>query len=90
VPASIGIISVFSSQKDARNIKQGFAPRHENVHFVREESEQYQQPTFPSDAKAPTEFRKAIKADGDINKVALDPKVPNKAVCLGTKTSPEE
>jgi hypothetical protein len=38
VLATFRIISVFGSQKDARNIEQGFAPSHKNVHFVREES----------------------------------------------------
>jgi hypothetical protein len=66
VPATFGIILVFGSQKDARNIEQGFTPGHKNVHFVREEFEQYEQSTRPSDTKAPNEFKKAIKADGDI------------------------
>jgi hypothetical protein len=33
------IISVFDSQKDAKNIEKGFTPGHKNVHFMREESE---------------------------------------------------
>jgi hypothetical protein len=36
VPATFEVISVFGSQKDARNIEQGFTPGHKNVHFVRE------------------------------------------------------
>jgi hypothetical protein len=36
VPASLGVISFHDSQKDARNIEQGFTPGHKNVHFLRE------------------------------------------------------
>jgi hypothetical protein len=43
VPATFRIISVFSSQKDPRNIEYGFTLGHKNVHFVREELEQYHQ-----------------------------------------------
>jgi hypothetical protein len=34
VPATFGVISVFSSQQEARNIEKGFAPGHKNVHFL--------------------------------------------------------
>jgi hypothetical protein len=33
VPATIAIITVFDSQKEARNIERGFAPDHKNVYF---------------------------------------------------------
>jgi hypothetical protein len=36
------------------------------------------------------EFKKAIKAAGDFKRVALDPRVPDKAVCIGTEMSPQE
>jgi hypothetical protein len=39
--ATFGIISVFGSQQEARNIKKGFAPGHKNVHFLREEPERH-------------------------------------------------
>jgi hypothetical protein len=38
IPTTFNIISVFGSQKDSRNIEQGFAPGHKNVHFLREEA----------------------------------------------------
>jgi hypothetical protein len=60
------------------------------VHFFREESEQYQQSACPINADAPAEFKKAIDANGDFMKVELDPRVPDRALCLGTDTSPEE
>jgi hypothetical protein len=82
VPATFGKISVFDCRKDATNIEQGFAPGHKNVHFVREESEQYQQLASLTNPKALNESKQAIKANGDIKKVALDPRVPDKVVCL--------
>jgi hypothetical protein len=36
--ATFGVISIFYSQKDARNIEQGFTPSHKNMHFLIEES----------------------------------------------------
>jgi hypothetical protein len=41
IPTIFEIISVFGSQKDTRNIEQGFAPGQKNVHLLREELEQY-------------------------------------------------
>jgi hypothetical protein len=73
VSTTFRIISVFGSQKDAKNIEQGFMPNHKNVQFVREESDQYQQSTCPIGPKAPTKFKKVIEVDGDIKNVALDP-----------------
>jgi hypothetical protein len=43
VPASFDIITVFGSQKEARNIERGFALGHKNVHFLREDTEQHEQ-----------------------------------------------
>jgi hypothetical protein len=41
VPATFGIINVFSSQKEARSIKRSFAPWDKNVHFLREDADQH-------------------------------------------------
>jgi hypothetical protein len=90
VPATFGVISIFSSQKDAKNIEHGITPGHKNVHFVREESEQYQQQACSTDPKALNESKQDIKVDGDINKVALDPRVPDKVDCLSTEMAPEQ
>jgi hypothetical protein len=77
VPATFGIISIFGSQQEARNIEKGFALGHKNVHFMREQSEQYE--TQPS-----AECKKVIEAEGEFQKVPLDPRVPNKTICIGT------
>jgi hypothetical protein len=89
VSATFRVISVFGSQKDVKNIEQDFVYSHKNVHFVREKFEQYQQPSYPN-KEALAEFKKVIKADGDFKKVALDPRVSDKIVSFGIKTSPEE
>jgi hypothetical protein len=73
IPATFGVISVFGSQKDARNIEKGFTPSHKNVHFLWEEQEQYQQSICPLKEKDLVEYKKAIEADGEFKKVPLDP-----------------
>jgi hypothetical protein len=40
VPATFDIITLFSNQKEARNIEHGFAPGHKNMHFLREDTNQ--------------------------------------------------
>jgi hypothetical protein len=90
IPATFGIITIFGSQKDVRNIEQGFAPGHKNDHFVREESEQYQQPACSTNTTTLAKIKKAVEADGDIKKVTLEPRVSDKVVCLGTEMTPEE
>jgi hypothetical protein len=44
VPATFSVITIFSSQKEARNIEHGFTPGHKNVHFLREDADQLEQP----------------------------------------------
>jgi uncharacterized protein (DUF2236 family) len=73
VPTTFRVISIFGSQKDARNIEQGFTLGHKNVHSIREEPEQYQQQACSTDPKALTESKQVIEADGETKKVYLDP-----------------
>jgi hypothetical protein len=39
VPATFGVISIFGSQQEARNIEKGFMLGHKNVHFSQEQSD---------------------------------------------------
>jgi hypothetical protein len=80
IQAIFGVITVFGSQQEARNIDKGFAPRHKNVHFLREQLEQHE--TQPL-----TECRKFIEAEGEFKKVLLDPRVPDKTLCIGTEAN---
>jgi hypothetical protein len=57
---------------------------------MREESEQYQQQVCSSDHKAPTESKQAMEAYGKTKKIPLDPRVPDKAICLCTEMATEE
>jgi hypothetical protein len=34
VPATLGVITIFGSQQEARNIEKAFAPGHKSVHFL--------------------------------------------------------
>jgi hypothetical protein len=90
VPATIAIITVFDSQKKARNIERGFAPDHKNVYFLREDTKQHEQEHPSSKREISTEFKKAIKAECDFKRVALDPRVSDKTVCISTEMSPQE
>jgi hypothetical protein len=83
VSATFGVIYVFGSQQEGRNIENGFAPGHKNIHFMWEQSEQYK--TQPL-----AECKKVIEAEGEFQKVPLDPRVPDKIVCSGTKASQQE
>jgi hypothetical protein len=88
--ATFDVISVFGSQQDARNIEKGFTPGHKNVHFLREELEQHNTFAGPCKAEAPTEHKKAIKAEGEFKKVPLYPRVPDRVVCIGMEVSQQE
>jgi hypothetical protein len=88
--ATFRVISVFDSHQDVRNIEKGFTLGHKNVHFLQEESEQHQQSPCHLRAEAPTEYKKAIKADGEFRKAPLDPRVLDKDVCIGVETDQEE
>jgi hypothetical protein len=80
VSATFGVIFVFGSQQEARNIKKGFTTGHKNVHFMWEQYE-----TQPL-----VEYKKAIEVEGGFQKVPLDPRVPDKTVCNDTETSKQK
>jgi hypothetical protein len=87
VPATFGVITAFGSQKEVRNIKCGFASGH-NVHFLREDTNQSEQ--SPPKQEIPREFKKAIEAEGDFTRLALDPRVPDRTVCIKAEISLQE
>jgi hypothetical protein len=49
-----------------------------------------QQVQHPSKQETSTEFKKAIKVEGDLKRVALDPRVLGKAISFNTEMSPQE
>jgi hypothetical protein len=57
------------------------------VYFLREDTE-HKQPSLKQATSA--EFKKAIKTEGEFIKVPLDPRVPDRTICIGAEMSPEE
>jgi hypothetical protein len=88
VPATFSVITAFGSQMEARNVERGLAPGHKNAHFPREDTNQSEQPSPKQEI--PAEFKKAIKVEGDFTRLPLDPRVPDRIVCIGAKISPHE
>jgi hypothetical protein len=88
LPTTFGVITIFDSQKEARNIECGFSPGHKNVHFLREDTDQPDQPSPKQETSVG--FKKAIKAEGDFTRVELDPRVPDRTVCIRAEMSLEE
>jgi hypothetical protein len=88
VPATFGVIIIFGTQKEARNIERGFAPGHKNVLFLREDVDQPEQTS--SKQEILTEFKKAIEAEGDFTRVALNPRMPDRTMCIRAEMSREE
>jgi hypothetical protein len=89
VPATFGVITIFGSQNEARNIERGFAPEHKNVHFLREDIDQPEEQPLPKQ-EISAQLKKAIKAEGDFTKLALDPRVPDRTMCIGAEISTEK
>jgi recombinational DNA repair ATPase RecF len=76
---------------NARNIEKGFTPDHKNVHCLwGEEPEQHNTFTGPHKAEALIEHKKAIEAKGEFKKVPLDPRVPDRAMCISAEASQQE
>jgi hypothetical protein len=76
VPATFSVITVFDSQKEARNIEWGFTLGHKNMYFLREDTDQQEQPSPKQEISV--EFKKAIEAEGDFTRVVLNPRVPDR------------
>jgi hypothetical protein len=60
------------------------------VHFLREDANQYEQTQPSPKQEILAEFKKAIKAEGDFSRVALDPRILDRTACIGAEMSPEE
>jgi hypothetical protein len=85
VPATFDVITIFGSQKEARNIEWSFALGHKNVYFLREDADQLEQLLPKQEISA--EFKKAVEAEGDFTRLALDPRVLDRTVCIGAEIS---
>jgi hypothetical protein len=88
VPTTFRVIIVFDSQKEARNIERCFALGYKNMHFLREDANQPEQSSPKQEILV--EFKKAIEAEGDFTRLPLDPRVPDRIVCIRAEISLEE
>jgi hypothetical protein len=59
IPTTFSVITVFDSQKEARHIEHDFAPGHKNMHFLRDNMDQPEQPSPKQEILA--ELRKQSK-----------------------------
>jgi hypothetical protein len=86
VPATLGVISIHDSQKDARNIEQGFALDHRNVNCLQDEKVE----NCNSNAKSKNRdsfASKPMELECKTKRIPLDPKVPNKIVMISQDLS---
>jgi hypothetical protein len=81
VLATLGVISIHGSQKDAWNIKQGFTPGHRNVNYLQDEKAKNGEGGLKSKNESSIVSR-PIEPKCKIRRVPLDPRVPNKAVMI--------
>jgi hypothetical protein len=89
VPAALGVISIHDSQKDIRNIEQGFSLGHRNVNCLQDEKAE----NCNGDAKSKNEDSFAsslIEPECETKRVPLDPRVPDKAVMISQDLSASE
>jgi hypothetical protein len=81
IPATQGVISILGNQKDARNIEEGYAPRHRDVNYL---------PDDKTESHCSTSNRKnegslgsrPIELECETKTVPLDPRVPDKTVMI--------
>jgi hypothetical protein len=90
VPALLGVISIHDSQKDLRNIEQGFAPGHRNVNCMQEEEAKSRQDTSITKNETRIVCKPVIEPECEIKRVPLGPRVSDKAVMIAQDLSPEE
>jgi hypothetical protein len=57
---------------------------------LREDTKQHEQEHPSSKMEISVEFKRTIEAKGDSKRVALDTRVPDKAICIGIEKSPQE
>jgi hypothetical protein len=60
------------------------------VHFLREDADRHEQAQPSPKQEISIEFKKAIEVKGDFSIMALDPRIPDRTVCIGAEMSSEE
>jgi hypothetical protein len=86
----LGVILVHGIQKHAKNIEQGFAPRHINVNCLQEaEGAEQQEPNTPK-TEAGIDNKATIEPECETKRIPLDPRVPNKTIMISQDLTSEE
>jgi hypothetical protein len=65
-------------------------PRPQECAILMEDAYQYELVQPSSKEETSTEFKKPIDAKGDFNKVIIDPRVPDRTMCIRAKMSSKE
>jgi hypothetical protein len=84
-----GVISVHGNQKDARNIEQGFAPRHRNVNCLQDEKIE-DHSSIANRQNEGSFGSRPIEPECEIKIVPVDLRVPNKMVMISQDLAPSE
>jgi hypothetical protein len=79
-----------ASQKDARNIEQGFALGHKNVNCLQDEKKESGNDTSAIKSREAFISKLAIEPECETKRVPLDPRVPDKIVMISQDLSPKE
>jgi hypothetical protein len=90
VPATLGVISIHGSQKDARNIEQGFTSGHKNVNCLHDAKAEGCTDATTRKDKGSFASRPTIELECETKRVMLDSKVLDKAVMICQDLSSSE
>jgi hypothetical protein len=90
IPATLGLILVHGSQKDARNIEQDFAPGHKNVYCFQDEKSESANVIGATKSKESFTDKPAIEPECETKRVLLDPRVSDKTMMIFQDLSPSE
>jgi hypothetical protein len=90
IPATLGVISIYGNQKDARNIEQGFTSGHINVKCLQDEKSESTNNASANKNKESFTDKPAIEPECETKRVPLDPRMPDKIVMISQDLSPSE
>jgi hypothetical protein len=90
VLATLGEISVYGHQKDARNIEQHFALGHRNVNCLQDEKSESASDASVAKSKVSLTEKPTIEPECETKRVLIDPRVSDKIVIISQDLSPSE
>jgi hypothetical protein len=90
VLATLGVISIHGSQKDARNIEQGFVLGHRNINYLQNEKAESCNDTSTTRSREGFASKPAIEPECETKRVLLDPRVLDRIVMISQDLPPRE